>query len=373
MKHVDRLILSEILGPWCFGVAMFSVLIFAGNYLFQISQMFVSGAPPGEVLELTLLYLPGVIIKTFSMALLLAGLLGFGRLSSDSEIVAMRAAGISIRRMMVPVAGFALAVAAVSFMLNEAIVPPATMKALALQDKIQREITLSSDQALAYTVKDSKTGKPTLMVAALGFNLSTRTLQQVTITSYDKSGNPTFYLHVPNLAYQGAKKWRIIGGGDLTGANGGYHLSLSGDAWPQQINQEDASFSPEQLLRQNLKALDAFNFVQMREQISEARNDPRTSRKQIANLEYGFWNKFALPLAALVYGLLGAPLGVRNVRTGAATGFAVSVAIIFAYITLANLMNVYAMGGVIPAYLASFTPLLIGLVAAGVIIWRRNG
>jgi lipopolysaccharide export system permease protein len=71
--------------------------------------------------------------------------------------------------------------------------------------------------------------------------------------------------------------------------------------------------------------------------------------------------------------LLGAPLGIRNVRTGAATGFALSIAIIFGYILLANVMSVWAQGGAIPAYVASFTPLVIGLVAAGVIIWRRNG
>jgi lipopolysaccharide export system permease protein len=372
MKHVDRLVLAEILGPWCFGVAMFSVLIFAGNYLFQVSQYFVSGAPAGEVVELVVLFLPGVIIKTFSMALLLAGLLGFGRLSSDSEVVALRAAGISIRRMMVPVAGFSLAVAIVSFALNELVVPPATMHALELQDTITKNLTMESDQALATTVKD-KTGRVTLMVAALGFDLGTRTLRDVTITSYDKAENPNFYLYVPKLAYQGESQWRIIGGAQLSAANGGYHLQLTGDAWPQEITKQDLSFKPENLLRQNLKALDAFSLSEMREQIAMAKLDPQTKKKQIANLEYGFWNKFALPLAALVYGLLGAPLGIRNVRTGAATGFAVSVAIIFAYITLANLMNVYAEGGVIPAYLASFTPLLIGLVAAGVIIWRRNG
>lgn len=352
---------------------MFTVLIFAGSYLFQVSQYFVSGAPPGEVVELIVLFLPGVIIKTFSMALLLAGLLGFGRLSSDSEIVAMRAAGVSILRMMVPIAGFSFAVAIASFALNELVVPPATMHALALQDTITRNITMESDQALATTVKDKKTGKVTLMVAALSFDLGTRTLRDVTITSYDKEGNPSFYLNVPKLAYQGENQWRIIGGAKLTGATGGYFLNLTGDAWPQQITQQDLSFKPEDLLRQNLKALDAFSLSQMREQIELAKLDPQTKKKQIANLEYGFWNKFALPLAALVYGLLGAPLGIRNVRTGAATGFAVAVAIIAAYITLANLMNVYAEGGVIPAYLASFTPLLIGLVAAGVIIWRRNG
>lgn len=369
MKRIDRLLLEEIFGPWCFGVAMFSVLIFAGNYLFQISQFFVQGASPIKVVELTLLFLPGVIIKTFPMAILLAALLSFGRLSSDSEIIALRAAGVSMRQMMTPVAGFALAIAVAAFLLNELVVPPAALRALALRTEIATELKSSGMQELA--ASQSKDGKLSVLIAAGGFNLAARTLQKVTITAYDKSEKPSFTLTCPLLVYKGEKDWRIVGGGILNSEDGSVHVELKGDVWPPQV--PEIKLTPQDLLRQDLKDLDALSLSQLREQIQQGRTDPHVSKKQLANLQYGFWNKFALPLAALVYGLLGAPLGIRNVRTGAATGFAVSVAIIFLYITLANLMNVYAMGGVIPAYVASFTPLLIGLVAAGVIIWRRNG
>jgi lipopolysaccharide export system permease protein len=94
---------------------------------------------------------------------------------------------------------------------------------------------------------------------------------------------------------------------------------------------------------------------------------------EIANYEYGYWNMISVPLAALVFGTLGAVLGIRGHRTGTSTGFALSIAIIFGYVTLANFMNVWAMGGVIPAYVASFAPLAVGMVVALYIMWRRNG
>ncbi|MCH8980291.1 MAG: LptF/LptG family permease, partial [Armatimonadetes bacterium] len=84
------------------------------------------------------------------------------------------------------------------------------------------------------------------------------------------------------------------------------------------------------------------------------------------------WNKLALPLAALVFGLVGAPLGIRNHRAGTATGFALSVVIIFGYMMLANAMSIMAQGGRMPAFIASFTPIVIGLVVAMVLIQRRN-
>jgi len=371
MKRIDNVILREILGPWCFGVGMFSVVVFAGSYLFQLSQLMVNGAPPMQVAELTFLYLPGVIIKTFPMALLLAALLAFGRLSSDSEIVAMRAAGVSIRRMMYPVAAFSAAIAVLSFALNELIVPPATMSALALQDRIANQLNSAGNQPLAFSLKDQNTGNLTALVSAKDFNLGSQQLVGVTITVYDKAGLPSFYLYAPLFQFKDDKNWHIFGGSKITSIDGTYVANLSGETWPPEV--PTIPMTPQDLLRGTLKNLDAYSLAEMQKEIREAKADPAVKRKQIANLEYGFWNKFALPLAALVYGLLGAPLGIRNVRTGAAAGFAVSVAIIFVYITLANLMNVYAMGGAIPAYVASFTPLVIGLIAAGVIIWRRNG
>ena len=80
----------------------------------------------------------------------------------------------------------------------------------------------------------------------------------------------------------------------------------------------------------------------------------------------------ALPLAALVFGLLGAPLGIRNHRAGNATGFGLAIAIIFLYFLLTNVMAIAAQGGLVPSYVASFLPVLIGLVTAIVLVQRRN-
>ncbi len=92
MKRIDRLILGEMLGPWIFGVAIFTVIILAGTSLFQLTNYIVNGIPPTMIFSLTALLLPGIMVKSFAMAVLLASLLSFGKLSGDSEIVALKAA-----------------------------------------------------------------------------------------------------------------------------------------------------------------------------------------------------------------------------------------------------------------------------------------
>ena len=102
MKRIDRLVLMELAAPWGFGVALFTVLLIAAGPLVKITSFLAAGAPAGEVGKLVALLLPAVLVKTFTMAMLLAGLLGFGRLSSDSEITALKAGGASVIRILRP-------------------------------------------------------------------------------------------------------------------------------------------------------------------------------------------------------------------------------------------------------------------------------
>ena len=143
--------------------------------------------------------------------------------------------------------------------------------------------------------------------------------------------------------------------------------------WPSEIPRLDAS--PEALLAKILTDLDALPMEVMGKQIAKLRGGhDQTSavHSQIANLEFGYWNKIALPLAALIFGLVGAPIGIRSHRVPASAGYWIAVLIIIAYLVLARVMAIYAQGGRVPAIVASFLPIAIGLVAAGVLIHRRN-
>jgi lipopolysaccharide export system permease protein len=213
-------------------------------------------------------------------------------------------------------------------------------------------------------------GKVVALVTARDFSLLDRQLRGVTITAYDRSGLPAYVLLAPELQYTNEEEWRMTGGGTLLPADGRTYVRIKGDVWPTEV--ERADFSPEDIERANLKDLDALSMRRMLEQIQTARSDPRVSQKQLANLEYGYYNKLALPLAAFIYALVGAPLGIRSHRAGTATGFWLSVIIIFGYMMLANLMAIYAQGRAIPAWAASFTPLAVGLFVALFAIHRKN-
>ncbi len=368
MKRIDRLIIGELLGPWVFGVAIFTVLISAGQFLFQITSYLASGADIWATMKLLMYFMPGVIAKTLSMSMLLSTLLAFGRLSGDSEIVAMRAGGISLARIMLPVAVFGFAVSVLAWTFGEHIVPAATKGALQIKLDLEEQKKDRSEQPTSRPIY--KDGRLQMNLVALDFDIATGVLREVTLVLYDKEGEAVGIFLAPELQYESQQNWIAPQGGRFLDLRTMAQAESNGPVLPTQVPNPDVT--PDDLITQALKELDALSMGQMAQQIGREKARPGYSAKQVSNLEYGYWNKIALPLAALVFGLLGAPLGIRNHRAGTATGFALSVVIIFCYMMLANAMSIMAQGGRIPAYMASFTPIVIGLVVAIVLIHRRN-
>lgn len=369
MKRIDGLIFRELAGPWVFGVAIFTALIFATGLLMKITDWVVRGVEPATIMQVVMLLLPGILVKTFAMSLLLAALLGFGRLSNDSEVVALRAAGTSLFRIMRPVFLFSFTVAIVAFVLNETVVPGAASRATALTTEIKKQVDKGGTaKPVFYTVGGQK--GPVAQIMAKDFSLLDRTLRGFTLATFDENGHHTYLLIGEELRYFGPKDWRVVGSARLISANGVNIVDIEDGAWPSQIEEPDVS--PDNLLAGFADDLDVFSMGQMLEQIAALKKDPNANKRQIANLEFGLYNKIALPLGAVVFALLGAPLGIRNARAGVAVGFALSVVLTFLYMMLANFMAVYSKGGAIPPWVASFTPLAIGLAAACVAIKKKN-
>ena len=373
MKRVDRLIVGELLGPWIFGVGLFTSLLMAGTYLGRIASYLVGGASPALVGRIVLLLLPALLVKTFSMSMLLAGLLGFGRLSSDSEIVALKAGGASVPRIILPVALFSVLVAMVAFAFNEMVVPSAAREAGRITLQLARSGAVAG-KADSRTIFD-KSGRLVASLTARRVDLATSTMSGVAMTVYDAKGAERAVLLAPVVTFDGAlDDWRIGEGARLVPLDADVNprevVHLRGGAWPANVAPKlpgnlEALFSKD-------KDYDSYTLAQLKTKIAALRKDASRDPKEVNDFEYGYYNKFSVALAALVFGVLGASLGIRNHRTGTASGFALAVGIIFGYITLANFMNVWAQGGLLPPWAASFAPLCIGALACGVIIYRRN-
>jgi Predicted permeases len=127
---MDRYIISELLPPFLFGVGAFtSIGVSVDSLFYLVNQVVEKGLPIAKAIEVLLLKFPEFIVYGLPMATLLSTLMTFGRLSSDSELVALRGCGISTQRLMLPALIFCLLITGLMFAFNESIVPAANLRA----------------------------------------------------------------------------------------------------------------------------------------------------------------------------------------------------------------------------------------------------
>lgn len=133
---MDRYLAMQLLPPFLFGVGAFTSVVLAIDSLFELLRKVVeSGLPLTVALQVFLLKLPYVIVYAFPMSTLLAALMTYSRLSSDSELVALRGCGVSVYRMVLTAVMLSALVTGMTFVFNEHIAPAANYQAAITLEK----------------------------------------------------------------------------------------------------------------------------------------------------------------------------------------------------------------------------------------------
>jgi lipopolysaccharide export system permease protein len=120
VKHetLSRYLISEILPPFFFGLVAFTFILLIARILRLVELVVTRGVPLFQTAKLFSLILPTFLELTVPMAFLLAILLGLGRMSSDQELLAMKAAGISPSQILWPITAVAVIIAMITLLLT---------------------------------------------------------------------------------------------------------------------------------------------------------------------------------------------------------------------------------------------------------------
>src|SRR2546425_6960915 len=103
LDTIWRYVFSEVVSPTILGLFVY-VLVFVMNALFELAELAIKkDLSVRSVVTILFYYLPRVLEMTIPMAILLGVLVGIGRLSTDSEVVALRASGVSYWKILYPV------------------------------------------------------------------------------------------------------------------------------------------------------------------------------------------------------------------------------------------------------------------------------
>jgi lipopolysaccharide export system permease protein len=154
---MDRYIASELLLPffvWCRGFC--SVGVAVGAVFELVRKVVESGLSLTIAINILLLKLPYFIMYALPTAVLLATLMTYSRLSSDSELIAMRSCGVSIYRLVLPAIVLSFVVTGMTFILHEQVVPIANYQAsLTLGQALQKRTIIPEAKHLLSRIPGS--------------------------------------------------------------------------------------------------------------------------------------------------------------------------------------------------------------------------
>jgi len=367
-SRLDRYILTEILGPLALGFLVYTFILLI-RFLFQSAEMIIRrGLPVSMIGKLLVLTLPNIVVLTLPMSLLFGTLIAVGRLSSDSELIAMRACGVSLLTLYRPI----LLLSGLLTLLNTALMVYALPWGNSALQELRLEImtqTVSQqveprvfyeewEGKVVYVFEvppGSKRWKGVFLAEAIPASQN----NQITIADWgevlvDQAGERVV------LRLYNAIRHKL----DLS-SPGRYEISRHKRL---DLVLEDQFISGQKAKLSASKGVRELTLAELRDLL----RDPAAMDEQRNLARVEIYKKFSIPAACLVFGLFALPLGINNRRGGKASGFALSIGILILYYVLLNNGEEAARYGRIPAWLAMWSPNILLAVAGVFLLVRRN-
>jgi len=358
LSLLDRYIIKELLVPFFSGILAFTFILSGSTVLFTlIGEAVKYGIPFWHFLQLFLFKLPQIIALSFPMSMLLATLMAFGRLGNDLEVLALRASGISIGRLVIPVIVMGFLISMMTVWFNESIVPQASVSA----ENLFRSYRDSDKPTIKNNINltEYENGLPSRIINVA--EVDQGILNTITVAEYEDGS-------LARLISADTGRWLSSGGWDFY--NGLMHnfskldprivtvIKFKKEFINIKINPLDMTKREkrmEEMTRQELKA--------------QIELQKKTGKDPLKNI-MDYHMKLSIAFASLIYSILGASIGLRPHRSSSALGLGISLLIIFVYIILLSVGMGLGMSGSLPPIIAAWFPNIIA-GAAGLLLLKK--
>ena len=139
MRILTRYILRAHTGPFLFALTALTSILLINVIARQLENLAGKGLPTSVFVNVFLFSLPHIIALTVPMAVLVAVLYTFSQLSADNEIAALKASGVNLHRLMIPVLIAGVGVAAVMVFFYDRVLPEANHRLANLYIDVARK------------------------------------------------------------------------------------------------------------------------------------------------------------------------------------------------------------------------------------------
>lgn len=354
MKIIDRYILNEIKIPVIFGISLFTFIFLIDIIVAMMENIIVKGISIIDVLRILSFYLPPILSQTIPMGMFLGIMLTFSKFTRTSEATAMSAVGMSLKEIVKSIFFISCIVTLFIFFLQESIIPRSVAKLQYLTTKIAYENPVFQlkektfiDEVDEYNLYiDRIEGKDKIAKGVLIFQKADDKSFPTVIVgekAYWKDSamvlkNSKFY----NFSDKGKEK--------LRGKFDEKKVPLAAYFSEVEIKVND---------------IEAMGIGTLLKEMKDKKENEKIPYKVEIN------KKLAVPLSTIMLSLLGVFLSIGHHRSGKGANFALSLIVIFSYITCLNIGMVMASKGVIPVFIGIWAPDLI-LFLVTMLVYKKK-
>lgn len=357
-RILDEYVVREFLSLFFMVLTGFVLLIIVFTFFELIGDIIRNHIPLITVGDYLINLTPSMLYQIAPLAVLIAVLVTFGVLNRNSEIIAMKATGISLYRLVVPIVSISAILAVSLFLFDQYYLPQANRRQEALRNIIKGrppQTVLHPEQQWIVGPKPLP-GDPGRIFYYQFFDADKDEFANISVFEFDPS---TFELTRRIFAQRAvwdplAGVWNFEDGWmrNVQGANVTEYKSFNRALFPE-IHATPDYFKKEYLQSQEM------NFGQLDRYI----RDLRQSGFDTMRLRVALWHKLADPLAAVVMAVLAIPFALSMGRRGSLTGIAVAIAVALAYWVVDGLFGAMGTVNYLPAALAAWSSdVLFGLV-----------
>ncbi len=357
---LDDYVMREYATNFCIVLFSFTTLFLIFTFFELIGPIFRNNTPFITVGEYLINLIPFILYNVTPLCALVAVLVTFGTLNRTSELIAMKASGISLYRIIAPVLFVTLLISAALFIFDEFYLPAANRRQEALLSIIKDKPTqtFSRPDRQWISGQTNNEGEPARIFYYQYFNAETDRFANLTVFEFDPA---TFTLQ--RRIFSASVRWDPAV--SVWVFDNGWQRTFSGEtvstykpftvATFPEIREQPSYFNKEYIPSQEM------SYNELSDYIADLKQSGFDTKRLSVQLD----KKIAYPLITLVMAILAIPFALSMGKKGSLTGIATAIGLAITYYVVTLVFESLGNVNTLPAVLAAWTPdILFGITGA---------
>lgn len=364
MRLIDRYLLKNFFVPFFYCIFAFVILYITYDVSVNLDIILKNQVGILSLVKYYAFFVPVILVNSTPITILLALLYSLGSMNRHHEIVAMRASGIHIDRIILPFIIVGTISAVVIFLINDQIVSRYSFEENALRDELFDDEPMQASTIWKnFPFRNPSTNRDWFIEL---FDYKHNTLQGVTVREFDDNGKITRKIIAKEAHYNNGE-WEFLDGtiyyyddeGIPAMSNGAQSLK------PKYFEKIQISYdiSPDDF-ENSRRNISSMNFRALLRYLRMQSKESGLYRKILVDLHY----KIAFPFVCIIAVLIGIPFAIKTQRGGFIKGIGVCIIIFLAYYVISVLSLTLGKKGYMTPLIAVWLPNVIFLVFGGFLI-----